>query len=153
MDPDAQPKAVTGTTAGFTLIELLVAVVIIGLLAAISIIAFAAALDRAKQRATMADMRTLARALEAYDVDHGQFPDDTGGIPALEPLLIPYQVNVVPTHDSWGWPYEYSAAPNSYTLESFGKDGIDGADLTVATRDDFNLDLVLADGRFVASPE
>jgi general secretion pathway protein G len=139
--------------SGFTLIELLVAVAIIGLLAAIAMVAFGAALDRAKQRATMADMRTLARALEAYDVDHGRFPDDSGGVTALEPLLIPYQVNVVPTHDSWGWAYSYDAVLNSYTLESFGKDGVDGTDVSKATRDVFEHDIVLADGRFVASPE
>ena len=140
-------------TSGFTLIELLVVIAIIGILAAIAMVAFGAALDRAKQRATMADMRTLGRALEAYDVDHGRFPDDTGGVAALEPLLIPYQVNVVPTHDSWGWPYVYESEQASYTIESFGRDGVDGANVTRATRDLFELDIVLADGRFVASPE
>ena len=42
---------------------------------------------------------------------------------------------------------------DAYTLESFGKDGIDGANMTYATRNDFYLDMVIRDGLFIASPE
>ena len=55
---------------GFTLIELLVVVAVIAIVAAISVISYFTALDKSKQRATMADMRTVSRALEAYMVDH-----------------------------------------------------------------------------------
>ena len=115
--------------------------------------AFAGALDKSKQRATVADMRTLARALEAYAVDNGYLPDDSGGIQGVEPLLIPYQINVVPTTDHWGNLYDYESDRENYSLQSFGKDGVDGTDITYATRTDFTLDIVLADGRFTASPE
>ena len=116
---------------GFTLIEVLIVVALIGIIATIAIGAYRAALDRSKQRATMADMRTLARALEAYWIDVGALPDASGGVESLETLLIPYQANVVPTRDAWRNLYDYRAEGIRYTLESFGKDGVDGSDIFV----------------------
>jgi general secretion pathway protein G len=148
-----RPPSSANGTRGFTLIELLIVVALIGILAALGIGAFRTALERSRQRATMADMRTLARALEAYWIDVGTLPDDSGGVESLETLLIPYQANVVPVRDAWRNLYDYRSDGIRYTLESFGKDGVDGADISVAERDDFNMDLVISDGRFVASPE
>ena len=57
---------------GFTLIELLVVVAIVGVLAGIAIFNYLIALQRAKQRRTMADMRTIAQAWEAKGAEtHG----------------------------------------------------------------------------------
>jgi general secretion pathway protein G len=140
--------------AGFTLIELLIVVAVLGIVAALSIVNYFAALDKAKQRATMADMRSVSRALEAYLVDNHFVPDASGGVGVLSTILIPYQINVVPTKDHWGHTYGFqSNAFDAYTLESFGKDGIDGANMTYATRNDFYLDMVIRDGLFIASPE
>jgi general secretion pathway protein G len=136
---------------GFTLIELLVTLVILGILASLAIVALVAALDRAKQRATMADMRTVSKAIEAYQVDVGRIPQ--GDLPAIAPLLVPYQTNVVPQVDHWSHPMVYTASASSYSLESYGKDGADGANISLGTRADYNLDILLSDGLFIASPE
>ena len=74
--------------AGFTLVELLIVVLIIGIVAGICMIAYLNALDRAKQRSTMADMRSISRALEAYLVDNHTVPDASGGITSLTAMLI-----------------------------------------------------------------
>jgi type II secretion system protein G len=59
---------------GFTLIELLIVIAIIRILAAIAIPNLLNAVQRAKQKRTMGDMRALALAIEPYNVDHSMLP-------------------------------------------------------------------------------
>jgi len=146
-----EPHTKNDQAAGFTLIELLVVVAVIGILMAISVVSMLNALDRARQRATMADMRSIGRAIEAYEVDNGFLPANGSDMAALGGVLIPYQINVVPQTDHWRNGYNYSSAPSEYTLESYGKDGIDGTNVTFATRFDFNLDIVFANGQFAST--
>ena len=102
----------------------------------------------------MADMRTISRAVEAYLVDNHVVPEDSGGVGTLAAVLIPYQISVVPQNDHWGNTYNYTSnAFDTYTLESFGKDGADGATITYNTRMDFCLDIVVRDGLVSAAPE
>jgi len=141
--------------AGYSLIELLVVMVVLAVVASIALASIWNALDRAKQRATMADMRTVARAVEAYQSDHGTLPITSTGMEGLKRMLVPYQSTVIPTRDHWGHDLAYvvDAARLRYTLQSFGKDGLDGADITLATKLQFNADIVLSNGQFVAAPE
>ncbi len=62
---------------GFTLIELLIVVAIIAILAAIAVPNFLEAQTRSKVSRMQADMRTIATALEAYQVDYNRYPLDT----------------------------------------------------------------------------
>lgn len=140
--------------AGFTIVELLVVVVIIGIVAAIMLVSLMNALEKARQRATMADMRSISKAIETYMVDNNLPPSDAGGIDALVTALTPYHSTVISTRDHWRNEYDFSSdADGTYTIESYGKDGTDGADISLSSRFDFNLDIVLANGVFVAAPE
>lgn len=58
----------------FTLIELLIVVAIIAILAAIAVPNFLEAQTRSKVSRTVADMRSMATAIEAYRVDHNRSP-------------------------------------------------------------------------------
>mgnify|MGYP001769660356 FL=1 len=65
-------------TLGFTLIELLVTVAIIGILVAIAVVNYRNAIDRARQRRSMADMRGIVTAIEAYAADFDRYPPPAG---------------------------------------------------------------------------
>ena len=58
----------------FTLIELLIVVAIIAILAAIAVPNFLEAQTRSKVSRTYADMRTIANAIRAYEVDNNVYP-------------------------------------------------------------------------------
>lgn len=58
----------------FTLIELLIVVAIIAILAAIAVPNFLEAQVRAKVSRVKTDMRSMATAIEAYDVEHTALP-------------------------------------------------------------------------------
>lgn len=141
-------------TAGFTVIELLLVTVILGILFAIALLAVMHSMEKARQRATMSDMRVISTAIETYAAAQSLPPSDAGGIDAVVSALTPYHSVALPTRDHWSHPYAYrSDGTGGYTIESFGKDGLDAGDITLGTRFDFDLDIVLADGVFVAAPE
>ena len=59
---------------GFTLIELLIVVAIIAILAAIAVPNFLEAQTRSKVARSLADMRSIATAIESYRVDNNKLP-------------------------------------------------------------------------------
>jgi len=147
------PHGLSDRCNGFTLIELLIVVAIIGILAAVTIPALATAIQKARQRATMADMRTIATVLHMYQNDAGQFPG-TMTMAQLEAILVPYVTEVFPKQDAWRNSFSYASDGVSYySLESYGSDGLPGTDISLATRFNFDYDIVFVNGIFSASPD
>ena len=138
----------TRSAGGFTLIELLVVVTVIGILMGILIPGLLTALDKSKQTATSVLLRGFGQALETYSTDNHLYPIATD-INVLVPMLHPYSDTLRP-NDNWMHPLSYSTSGDHYTIESFGKDGVDGADVTPVTRYTFTLDLVFSDGNWIA---
>jgi general secretion pathway protein G len=155
-----RPVQLRRNEIGFTLIELLVVVAIIGIIAAIAIPSLLEATQRARQRRTMGDMKTISNALAQYLQDTGIVPlgGSVGTIvttpnASLNSVLVPTYITAIPDRDGWGNPFRYIvSARDSYTLESRGRDGINNVN---ATRNDRNWDhdLMLSNGIFIASPE
>jgi type IV pilus assembly protein PilA len=65
---------------GFTLIELLIVVVIIGILAAIAVPAFAATKSKAYTASMKTDLRNLVTAQEAYFSDNSTYASTTASL-------------------------------------------------------------------------
>jgi type II secretion system protein G len=147
------PRDLAGRRHGFTLIELLIVVAIIGILTAVAIPALTTAIQKARQRSTMSDMRTIATVLHMYQNDAGQFPG-TMTMVQLEAILVPYVTEVFPKEDAWHGTFNYASDGVSYySLESYGSNGLPGADISVATRFNFDYDIVFVNGIFSASPD
>ena len=62
------------TSNGFTIVELLIVIVVIAILAAISIVAYSGIQQRGRDSQRESDIKSVAKALEMYYIDNGQFP-------------------------------------------------------------------------------
>lgn len=70
--------------AGFTIVELLIVIVVIGILAAITIVAFNGIQTRGENLKTVTAVRNYAAKIMAYKVDNGHYPQYSGW-PCLGP--------------------------------------------------------------------
>ncbi len=120
---------------GFTLLELLVVVAIIGLLAAFVGPRLFGHIGQSQVTAAKAQVEALSRAVDAYRIDMGRFPDANEGLQALvKPPADathwhgPYLNKDLP-EDPWGRAYLYKspgANGREYQVESLGRDGQPG---------------------------
>jgi type II secretion system protein G len=152
---------------GFTLIELLVVVAIIGIIAAIAIVNMINAIQRAKQKRTMGDMRTIANAVEAYAADQNYYPAaaaislpsglslPTGPIGVISGTLGPTYIRVVPLVDGWNSFFLYGASSTrmDFALRSVGADGAPETSPLGGATTNFNADIILVDGTFIQFPD
>ena len=160
---------------GFTMIELLIVIAIIGLLAAMIIPNLLDAMQKAKQKRTVADERIMGTAMFAWmtdevgaaaagaavtNVDLSDYPAIT--LDDLRTLLVPVYVETVPHLDGWKKPYDYYCnvadphARHVLAISSAAGDGtFTGPTYTVGGFDptDYDQDIVWTDGFFARWPQ
>lgn len=112
---------------------------------------------------TMADLRTVATATEAYATDENKYPN-VRSYGDLKPILSPVYVKTLPEKDAWGTPYMYvvSADGQHYRFVSAGADKrFDWNASTIETMPEnyqgkpsasLDADIIFQDGLFIQYP-
>src|SRR3989338_2673179 len=124
---------IQNSTGGFTPVELLVVMVIIGLLAALVVPRFIRQEEKAKVKATQAQIELLGTALDTLRLDVGRYPTTQEGLNALrrqpgdaQKWDGPYLKKEVPL-DPWGRAYIYRSpgedGPHEPFFFFFGRGG------------------------------
>lgn len=146
---------------GFTLIELLMVTAIIAIIASIALMNYLGALQKAKEKRTMTDIRTIASAWEARASETNSFtsagmafPESTLTWTEINAALSPTYSRGIPRYDGWGREFGFGVAgPKDYAIRSAGRDGKFDGDYVNGATDNPDCDIVYANGSFVVYPD
>ncbi len=159
-----EPRPDGAREFGFTLLELMIVIAVIAIITSLLIPALLNTMEKANQRATMADMRTLGNALLHWELEHAPAAassdeDKPIDMANLRSMLVPEYLEHLRGADAWKRPLRVlrggsGVDDHRFLIWSAGKDGQfeewnDGPFETT----DFDKDIVWADGGFLTWPE
>ena len=102
----------------FTLVEILIVVVILGILAAVVVPAFANAVDPSRHASFATNCRAFAQAMQYYRAENGEWPEDggSGTVPAGTENLLDVSAFETPTPIGGVWDTESDPAGLGYGI-------------------------------------
>jgi type II secretion system protein G len=136
-----------GNKEGFTIVELLVVIVIIGILAAITIVSFVNVQDKARFANMQSDIKSITKILELYKTDNGNYPNTLGQpgctsnwcgwdqvngdsfIPGVTPKYTA-KLPQLPTANAANDTYLYQSDGTDYQIIRFRAAGLSQAEMT-----------------------
>jgi len=147
------------TKKGFSLIELMIVVAIIAILAMILTPSVLTAINKARQKSTMEDIRNVGMAVDNYRTDWLRPVNSQGTIENITSFLDFYG-RKIRTLDHWGYALLYTAQADEYSIGSPAKNGQFGG-WTPSTGlyapptqlSDFEKDLIYSNGIFTYGPK
>ena len=78
--------------------------------------------DAERARWTLHDMRSWKIALEAYKIDHKEYPA-ANNLEEARAAVEPVYIKKVPMTDAWGRPYLFERTESGFRIVSSGADG------------------------------
>jgi type II secretory pathway pseudopilin PulG len=118
---------------------------------------FVIAMQRSKQKRTMADVRSVANAWEARATDFNTYvvAGKRGGVSydELNRALTPTYIRVLPRADAWGSPFQFTAGDTTFSVRALGRDHRAQLAQGAGASTDFDRDIVFSNGEFFAYPE
>ena len=120
----------------------------------------------AQRKQTIADMRAIGTAVEAFFIDYNAYPlEKEGKIENLRSKVEPNYIRELPLQDAWGNPFFYRCVEprGPYWIISHGADGMPDAEIydehgipvpsAAMQTSEESADIVFSDGRFTRYPE
>ena len=111
---------------GFTIVELLIVIVVIGILAAIVIVAYNGVQNKAKTTKAQTNASAVQKVAEAYNADNSVYPGTIANFAAASSVKLPTGVSVV---SAAATPFGLTSANGSTSVSYQYK----GASATTAT--------------------
>lgn len=106
------------STSGFTIVELLIVIIIIGILAAITIVAYNGIQERARISSVSSALSQVTRKIATYAVDGNGYPNDLASINVSDTDTVKYQYSVNNTANPATYCITATNGTTSYTASS-----------------------------------
>ena len=106
------------------------------------------ALDRGRQKRSIADMRAWFQLLAEYHEHHGAYPEAD----SIQDLAAALDARNLPETDAWRNPFVAVSSPSSYTIISCGQCGQLDDNSQDRPTWEASIDIVMTNGKFVQHP-